>query len=250
MIQIQDIHFAYHQAPILKGMTMSFKKGGFSTIVGPNGSGKSTLMSLLTKNHQGYRGSIEVNGKAIDDFSIENFAKTAAVINQNELIKFPFSCMEVILMGRKPHVGRFGQYGDHDFELVHEMMTLTNTIQFLDTPITEISGGEYQRVMLARALVQEPEILFLDEAMSAMDLSYKLHFLKLIRILVAEKKMTVVAVMHDLNLAYRFSDHVCVLHEGTLKSQGCPHTTLTVDMIRHVFGVESEYVPEKGFLFF
>lgn len=152
-------------------------------------------------------------------------------------------------MGRKPHVGRFGKYNDTDFEIVNEVMELTDTRKFIDKPITEISGGEYQRVMLARALAQEPEVLFLDEAFSAMDLSYKLHFLKLIKNQVEKKKLTVVAVMHDLNLAYRFSDSICVLKEGLLKGIGHPKQILTENIINDVFGVKSEYIPDKGFVF-
>lgn len=249
MIRIEKVNFAYHTEPVLKDLNISLEEKTFSTIIGPNGSGKTTLMNLLTKNSKNQNGLIHLKGESIEGYSIENFACMAAVINQNEQIKFPFSCLEVILMGRKPHVGRFGKLNDKDFEIVHEVMELTNTTKFIDTPITEISGGEYQRVMLARALAQEPEVLFLDEAFSAMDLSYKLHFLKLIKNLVDNKRITVVAVMHDLNLAYRFSDCVCILKEGMLKAIGQPKQILTEKIISDVFGVEAEHVPDKGFLF-
>lgn len=249
MIQIENVNFAYHTEPVLKDLSISLEEKTFSTIIGPNGSGKTTLMNLLTKNSSKQKGLIRIKGESIDTYSIENFACIVAVINQNEQIKFPFSCLEVILMGRKPHIGRFGKLGDKDFDIVHEVMELTDTAQFMDTPVTEISGGEYQRVMLARALAQQPEVLFLDEAFSAMDLSYKLHFLKLIKKLVDNKKITVVAVMHDLNLAYRFSDCICILKEGVLKGIGQPKQILTVKMISDVFGVEAEHVTDKGFLF-
>ena len=249
MIKIKNIEFAYHTELILKDLNVDFGKGLFSTIIGPNGSGKTTLMNLLTK-HKAYKtGSIHINKQKIESYSIESFAKVAAVISQNEQIKFPFTCLDVILMGRKPHIGKFGKYNDDDFEIVHDVMELTDTLCFQDTLVTEISGGEFQRVMLAQALAQEPEILFLDEAFSAMDLAYKLHFLRLIKKLVEKKNMTVISVMHDLNLAYRFSDTICVMKDGIVDGIGQPCHTLTEGRIKSVFGVDVEYIPEKGFLF-
>lgn len=249
MIKTKNIKFSYNKSLVLKDLSLELKPKAFTTIIGPNGSGKTTLMNLLTKNHHCVDGEILIEGKNIKHYTIESIAKTIAVIAQNEQIKFPFSCLEIVMLGRKPHLGRFGKYEDKDFQLVHKMMELTDTLKFVDTPITQISGGEFQRVMLARALAQEPKILFLDEAFSAMDLSYKMNFLKIIKELVVSSNLSVVAVMHDINLAYKFSDDLCILQDGELKIQGNPKDVLTKEVIKDVFNVESEYVPDKGFLF-
>ncbi len=121
-------------------MNIDFEKGHFSTIIGPNGSGKTTLMNLLTKHNAYKTGSIHIDDQDIKSYSIESFAKVAAVISQNEQIKFPFTCLEVILMGRKPHIGKFGKYNDDDFQIVHDVMELTDTVRFQDTLLQKLVG--------------------------------------------------------------------------------------------------------------
>lgn len=246
MIQAKDLTFSYGQKEVLSHVDFTAKKGEFLTVLGANGSGKSTLLNLLSGHLTPDFGTISLDGKDLATLSYKERAKRFTLIGQGEKIHFPFTCLEVVLMGRNPlNNGRFTQ---QDYDTAMNMMALTDTKQFADKLIGNISGGEYQRVILAKALVQETEIFFLDEAFSSMDISYKLHCLSLIKNLVKTRGKTVVSVMHDINMAYCLSDRVCILHDKRICRSGGPKDTLTEQTIYDYFHIRVEYISENGFL--
>ncbi len=248
MFKINDLWFRYDSKYILKSINLTIKKGSFISIIGPNGSGKTTLMNLLTGNLKKDTGEIFFLDKLLHAYSIETLAQVITVIYQKANIQFPFTCLEIVMMGRNPFKQRMKPLSEKDMEIVYEAMEVTDTLKFTDSLITEISGGEMQRVILARALAQEPQVLFLDEAFSAMDIAYRLRSLKLISQLVKEKNVTVISIMHDLNMAYAFSDEVIVLKEGKIRGTDCPQNLMTASFIKEIFDIDVYHVKGKGLI--
>ncbi|SHH40298.1 ABC transporter ATP-binding protein [Tepidibacter thalassicus] len=248
MLKVQNVSFSYKDKVVLDDISFSMGKGKFLSIIGPNGSGKTTLLNLLTGYLEKKTGSIKFLGKEIKNYSVEELSRNFAIINQNTNIRFPFTCLEIVMMGRNPFRERMKKLSENDMEIVYKSMEITDTLKFSDSLITQISGGEFQRVMLARALSQKPSILFLDEAFSAMDISQRIKSLKLIKGLVIKEGLTVVSIIHDLNLAYMFSDEVCVLKEGKMVAFGKCSDIMTADFINEVFDINVDRIDNRGFL--
>lgn len=248
MFDVRDLWFRYGVKNVLKNVNFSLESGKFFAIIGPNGSGKTTLLNLLTGSLKRKKGDIVFLGKSIETYPIEELARFFAIINQGVSIKFPFTCLEIVMMGRHPFTNRLRQLSEEDMDIVYEAMSLTDTVKFSETLITEVSGGEFQRVMFARALAQKPQVLFLDEAFSGMDISHKIRSLKLIKNLVEKDQLTVIAIMHDLNLAYSFSDNVIVLKEGEIQGNDAPKKLMTPAFINTVFDIHVHQIEDKGLI--
>jgi iron complex transport system ATP-binding protein len=152
------------------------------------------------------------------------------------------------MMGRHPFTKRMQQSSKADIKIVYDAMSATDTLKFAETLATEVSGGEFQRVMFARALAQKPQVLFLDEAFSGMDMSHRIRSLKMIKNLVQEERLTAIAIMHDLNLAYSFSDEVIVLKDGRIQGHDTPKRLMTAAFINAVFDVNVHHVEDKGLI--
>lgn len=250
MININDITFGYRRTKIFKNLSFKFNsedKGKFIAIIGPNGCGKTTLLNILTGELKPQIGSVLYNGKSISSYSIKGISKIFAVVRQKTNIEFPFKCFDIVMMGRNPYRDRMSEYSNKDIDIVLEAMKKTDTYKLLNFLITEVSGGEYQRIMIARALAQSPEILFLDEAFSAMDIKYKVKILKLLKEIAKEKGMTIFSIMHDLNLAYKFSDKVCIISKGNIVKYGNTKDVLQKDIVKDIFKVDVELIEERGF---
>ncbi|MBP2664939.1 MAG: fecE 3, partial [Firmicutes bacterium] len=172
MIKVKNIQFGYAAKPVLKDITLSINQGSFCGIVGPNGSGKTTLLNLITGQLQAASGNISIKGRDIGSYKIEELARHIAVMPQNMDIKFPYTCLEIVGMGRTPYKTRLQGLTDQDVAIIENAMRLTDTLDFAGRLVTELSGGERQRVLFAKALAQQPEVLFLDEAFSNMDIYY------------------------------------------------------------------------------
>jgi len=247
MFKIENINFSYGSKKILHDISFTIKEGIFLSIIGPNGSGKTTLINLLNGMNVDYLGSIKYLNRNLLDLDVKERSKNFSIISQRSRVDFPFTCMEIVMMGRNPYKNRLNTLSKEDLEIVIDVMKETNTLKFANSLVTEISGGELQRIILARALAQKPRVLFLDEAFSAMDISYKINAIKLIKKLVQEDGLTVVSIMHDINMAYSFSDEVCALKDGRLQGFGKPDKFITEKFIYDVFDIEVEKVSNKGF---
>jgi iron complex transport system ATP-binding protein len=248
MFDVQNLWFQYGAAPVLKNMSFSLERGKLYSVVGPNGAGKTTLLNVLTGALKPHQGTIRFLGQTITSYSVEELARYFAIISQRAAIRFPFTCLEIVMMGRNPFAKRLKRLSSKDMDVVHEVMERTDTLRFADTLITEVSGGEFQRVIFARALAQQPTVLFLDEAFSGLDIAHKIRSLKLIRQLVEHERLTVFAIMHDLNFAYAFSDEVLTLKDGELQGFDAPKTLMTSAFIHSVFDIHVDHIEDKGLL--
>ena len=251
MLCVDNLGFRYtHQSAdrpqTLQEVSLTVTKGCFCGIVGPNGSGKTTLLNLVTGQLQASAGKVWLKGRETGDYSLEELARKMAVVPQNLDIRFPFTCLDIVLMGRIPHKSRMTDFSAADLEQAQRAMELTGTLDFADRLITELSGGERQRVVFAKALAQQPEILFLDEAFSNMDVYHSIRCLNLLGQLCREQGLTVVSIMHDLNLTSAFCTDVAVLRAGRLVANGPAAATLTPERIREVFRIHVIRAGERG----
>ncbi len=217
--------------------TFELPSSGFVTIAGPNGAGKSTLLGILAGLRHPYYGECTYKDVEVRRWRRRDFARQVAFLPQSMKLEFPFTAEQVVFMGRAPYAdGWFESQQDHD--AVARAMATTDTCSFIARDFRSLSGGEKQRVVLASALAQEPEILLLDEPTTFLDLKHQLAMYKLLSALA--KRMLVVAVTHDLNLALRFSDRVIVMENGKIAAHGPPQEALAPTVIDRVFGVHTE----------
>lgn len=245
-VSIKNVGFSYGDFDIFNDLSVEFN-GGFVSIIGANGSGKSTLFKLLTGLEKCREGSIEINDRNINDISSIERAKLFTAIHQNQEFTFPFTCIEFVALGRYPYRKGFGELSDEDYQYIIRAMKDTDTLKYKDKLITELSGGEKQRVHIAAALAQDTELIFLDEAFSALDISHKAYMIRLLKRKVEEENRMVVAVMHDLNMAYRYSDTVCMMKEGKIAACADPETSMTEEKLDEVFDIDVDLIPGRGF---
>jgi iron complex transport system ATP-binding protein len=239
VLTIDGINCSYGSVDILNNINFVVKSGEFLGILGPNGSGKTTLLKSISRVLKPTKGVILIDDKNIYDMKTMDVAKQLAVVPQETPVSFDFSVLEVVLMGRNPHMARFQMENEGDLNIAKNAMEMTRTWEFADRAITELSGGERQRVIIARALTQEPEILLLDEPTTHLDISNQLEIMDLIKDLSVTKRMLVVAVFHDFNLAARYCDSIILLKKGKIVAVGTADETLTTENVREVFGVDT-----------
>lgn len=237
-IEVENLKFGYKENLVLKNIFFNIKKGMFLSIVGPNGSGKSTILKLLNNIYYPESANILIEGKDINSFKKKDLARKMALVPQDTIINYEFTVEEVVLMGRHPYKRRFERENKNDFKLVEEALKLTNTFYLKDRMITEISGGERQRVLIARALAQEPSIILLDEPTAHLDINHQVEILNLLQKLNKEKGTTIVLVIHDINLGIRYSDEIIMLSEGEIIGRGTPEKVITKDNIELAYNLK------------
>jgi len=235
MIEVRDLEFGYNSTLVLKRISFEVKDGEFWGLIGPNGSGKSTLLRCLCRVHTPKKGIILLEGKPLSSWKAKEVAKKLAVVPQESHFAFNFSVREIVLMGRSPFLKRFQLEGGRDYEVVRRSLEFTDTLSLADRPINEISGGERQRVVLARALAQEPQVMLLDEPTVHLDIHHQLKILEILKKLNREKKMTILLVLHDLNLASEYCEKLILLGGGEVKAIGRPEEILVPDLIEEVY---------------
>lgn len=238
-LQIKDLRFKYSTEDVLKMISFDIPKGSFVSILGPNGSGKTTLLKSVSHLVRPQEGTIHINNKSLREYHHKELARTIAVVHQNQPTEFDFTVEDVVLMGRYPHLRQFQSESSKDQEVARTAMKLTATTHLKDKNLKHISGGERQRVMIARALAQETETLLLDEPISHLDIKYQLEILKVCQSLSKEKKMTIVTTLHDINMAARFSDYIILMREGKIVEMGSPEAVITPENIASVYDVEA-----------
>jgi iron complex transport system ATP-binding protein len=238
-LSIDGVDCSYGSIDVVKDVSFNVKKGEFLGILGPNGSGKTTLLRSISRVLKPKKGMILISDKDIYEMKSLDVAKQLAVVPQETPVSFDFSALEVVLMGRNPHMPRFKMESKEDFEIAKASMELTRTWEFADRPVTELSGGERQRVIIARALTQEPQILLLDEPTTHLDISNQLEIMDLIKCLCMSRKLLIVAVFHDFNLAARYCDSIILLKDGKIIAVGNAEETLTSENVKKVFNVDT-----------
>lgn len=234
-LAVSELSCGYAQTEVLKRISFTVQKGEFVAILGPNGAGKSTLVLALSGVIPLKGGRIEILGREIGRLSLKERARRIAVLTQDSEMRFPFSCREVVAMARYPHGGRWQMEAAGDREAVERALRLTDTQVIADRLIAEVSGGERQRALMAKSLAQETPILVLDEAVSGMDVHRKLQLFGVLDRLNREENLTVLAVLHDINLAALFCRRMIFLKDGVIVADGETDDTLTPSILENVY---------------
>jgi len=235
-ITIANLSHAFGTQKVLKKITFSVKKGEFFIIIGPNGSGKTTLMRLLAGILKLQQGQIEILGLPNHRYTAKRLARSVAFVPQRLPLDLPFAVGEVVLLGRAPYQGALGIEREMDSKIAHQAMAFTELDHLAYSNLDQLSGGEQQRVFIARAICQEPAIMLLDEPTASLDLSHQIKVMDLLEKLKIEKGITVIMVSHDINLAAMYSDQVLLLKDGEIASIGPPANVLSFRKLEDTYG--------------
>jgi iron complex transport system ATP-binding protein len=239
-ISINNLNHSYGQTQVLKGISIDFNDDRFITVVGPNGSGKTTFIKKLLRNYSLNKKTIYLDQKDIVTYSSKNYATKVAAVPQNTDIRYDFTVEEIVLMGRTPYVERFKGETSNDHAIVNRVLEETDLLPLKNRSFLTLSGGEKQRVIIARALAQEPEVLILDEPINHLDISHKVKIMKLIKKLSVEKEIVVITILHDLNFSLKYSNQCILLKDGKIYNNGHPNDVLTKKNISDVYDVNVE----------
>ena len=231
---------------VLRGISFSANEGEIIGIIGKNGSGKTTLLKIIDNLLKPNAGFIKIDGENIDNFKLRELAKKIAYVPQITSVTFEFTAYEIALMGRNPYIGKFQVETIEDYEIIHKIFELTNCIEIANRNFNDLSGGEQQKIIFSRALVQEPKILLLDEPTTHLDIGHQVEILDLIRKLNYQNNLTVIMILHDLNLASQYASNLILLHKGGIFAKGIPSTTITEKNIWEVYGVRVRVTSVKG----
>lgn len=237
-IRIEDVVIGYEAAEVLSGVSFEVAGGEFVGIIGPNGSGKTTLLRSVSRVLKPRSGAVLIGEKDVFETSARELARELAVVPQDTVPAFDFSALEIVLMGRSPRLGRFQVESRSDLAIAEEAMSWTGTLHLAKRPFAALSGGERQRIVIARALAQEPRVILLDEPTSHLDINYQFEILNLIRRLNKERGITVLAVLHDLNLSAEYCDRLVMISGGKVQAIGRPEDVLTSGNVKNVYGAE------------
>lgn len=238
MIDIKNLSGGYQQKMIIHDLSLTIETSHFYAIIGPNGSGKTTLIKLLTGVLPSQKGTISIFNQSLRDLSTQARAKMMAVLSQEVQIDFDFLVEEIVLLGRYPHQkGIIKHISKRDYQIVEEVMKQTNVLQFRKQPFNKLSGGEKQRVLLAKALAQEPKILFLDEPTNHLDIKHTVEMLLQIKDYQRKHQLTIVAILHDLNTAALFADKVVLMNEGKIIESSDLSVLQKEDQLQEVYEV-------------
>ncbi len=234
ILSIQNLCCGYPKFQ-LSQINVNIRKGSFSGIIGPNGSGKTTLFKAVTGTLGLKSGKILLSGKNLQSFSLRQRAQNIAIVGQF-IEAGEMSVEDYVLMGRIPYHSRFSFFeSEEDFQLARKYMEMTGTWRFKDQPMSELSGGEQQLAAIARALAQQPELLLLDEPTSHLDITHQVHILNVLQQLNQEMGLSVLMVIHDLNLASEYCDELILINRGEIHTQGTPEEVLTFQNIEDVY---------------
>ena len=238
VLKIQDLEVAYGDKKIINGLSFSVYEGEFIGVIGPNGTGKSTLVKAITDLIPKCSGAIRILDHENTSIPKKELAKLVAVVPQEFNIEYDFTNQDIVMMGRNPHIDRKHKKSSKDFEIVREAMEMTNTWHFKDALFNELSGGERQRVIVARAIAQQAKLILLDEPTSHLDLHHQLEIMELIHRLKESSGITIVAILHDINLAARFSDRLILLNKGKVLVEGSPEKVIREEYLSQLYKME------------
>jgi iron complex transport system ATP-binding protein len=239
LLNVDGVECRYGSVKVLDDVSLSVKGGDFVGVLGPNGSGKTTLLKSISRILKPHKGTILLNEADIYSLKSTDVAKQLAVVPQDTSIGFNFAALDIVLMGRNPHMKRFQMESEADMAIARKVMKLTNIWHLAERPINELSGGEKQRVIIARALAQEPKILLLDEPLTHLDIVNQLEIMDLVKDLCVKENLVVLAVFHDFNLAARYCTSAVMLKKGKVFSAGSLTDVMTSENIKSVFNVDA-----------
>jgi len=249
-ISIENVSFSYglSEENLLNEINLNIEKGKFIGILGPNGCGKSTLLKVILKYLHPRQGIIKIDNKELKEYSQSELAEILSFVPQKSSLTMPLTVEDVVYMGRVPHIkNRWIGFDREDREQVEKIMRMLKIDQFKNRVIFSLSGGEFQRVLLARALVQNTNIMLLDEPTSALDMNYALEIMKLTSYFVKNENLTAVMVLHDLNLASMYCDSIILLKEGKIAYEGTPKELFRPEILEEIYGFNCEVIENNGF---
>jgi len=251
MLEIDGLHFLIGQEKILRGISAEFEAGRIHGIIGPNGAGKSTLLKNICRIWEPHRGTVFIDRKDYKSISRKALSTIITLVPQNAAIAFPISVYDVVSMGRHPHLGRFQSLTQRDREIIETALRITDTYDVRDRNINELSGGECQLAVVARALTTQAPAILLDEPTSDLDIKHALTIMELLCDLKAKGK-TILVSLHDLNLARRYCDTISIINGGELFFVGAPPEAFLEANMQKVFGVNMREVKDDStsFLYF
>lgn len=235
VLSFREVGFKYGESWALKDLELEIQPGELLGILGPNGSGKSTLLKVVDGILTPQAGEVLLKGRPVSTYPRVALAREVAMVAQENHFRFSFSALEVVLMGRFPYMKRFQFEGKEDMGVALKALGATHCLELADRPIHELSGGEKQRVLIARALAQEPAVILLDEPTSFLDLRYKREIFDLISSLSHDRGLCVLVVSHDIDLTAHYSDRIVMLKEGRICSTGPPEEVITTSNIESVY---------------
>ncbi|MEV5753983.1 ABC transporter ATP-binding protein [Actinoallomurus sp. NPDC052308] len=243
-LMAQDLTLAYEDRIVVDGLDLEIPDGQVTVIVGPNACGKSTLLRALGRLLKPRRGTVLLDGAELARVSRKQIARTVGVLPQSPTPPDGITVADLVARGRQPHQKWWQQWSEDDERATAEALERTATADLAERPVEELSGGQRQRAWIAMALAQDTDLLLLDEPTTYLDIAHQVEVLDLIRQLNHERGRTVVAVLHDLNQAARYADHIVAMKAGRVIAQGPPRDVVTADLVREVFGLTSVVVPD------
>ncbi|MCR8845119.1 ABC transporter ATP-binding protein [Paenibacillus sp. SC116] len=243
-LRTEQLRIGYNDTVIVDNLNVSIPTGKITALVGSNGSGKSTILKTMSRIMRPSGGNVLLDGRSIHEQSTKEVAKQMAILPQNPTAPEGLTVSELISYGRFPHQKGFGSMTKEDREVVQWAIEVTGLTVFHDRPVDQLSGGQRQRAWIAMALAQQTDILFLDEPTTFLDMAHQLEVLQLLNKLNEEEGRTIIMVVHDLNHASRYAQHMVAIKSGTVICEGSPQEVVTQDVLRQVFGIEADIVPD------
>lgn len=235
-LKVENLEVNIATSNIVKGVNLHAKDHHFIGLLGPNGSGKSTLLKSIYQVLKPHSGVIYLGGKNIERYSKKEIAQNMAVVSQFHAMHFEFKVFEIVLMGRSPHKGMLERDQKKDYEIAMEALEQVGMLDYAERNFSTLSGGEKQRIFLARALTQQPKILILDEPTNHLDIKYQIQILSIVKKL----NICVIAAFHDLSLASAYCDEIYLLKQGKVIASGLPQEVITSKMIKQIYDVDAE----------
>ncbi|WP_292594441.1 ABC transporter ATP-binding protein [Mesotoga sp. UBA5847] len=239
-IQVRDLHFSYGKEEVLSGIDLELKHGEVLGILGPNGSGKSTLMGVICGIRKNWNGLVKITGEDLHGLSTKKLARIISYIPQSFEPSFDLKVETIVSFGRNPHLKGLGNLTNEDYMIIDESMRLTEVYGFKDRPFSTLSGGEKQRVIIAKALAQEGKILLMDEFTTHLDPGHARRVGKIATDLVRAKGLSAIAIFHDINQAVEISDTLLFINNGRVITSGKAWDVVTPEIIRQVYGLKSK----------
>ncbi|MER5780493.1 ABC transporter ATP-binding protein [Streptomyces mobaraensis] len=243
-LRARSLTLAYEQRTVVEGLDLDVPDGEVTVIIGPNACGKSTLLRALGRLLKPASGAVLLDGEELTRVPTRRLATRLGLLPQTPVAPEAITVADLVARGRQPHQRWWQQWSEADERAVAEAMRRTDVAALADRPVDELSGGQRQRVWIAMALAQETDLLLLDEPTTYLDIAHQVEVLDLVRRLNTDRGRTVVAVLHDLNQAARYADHLVAMKNGRVVAQGRPADVVTADLVRDVFGLESVVVPD------
>lgn len=242
IIEVKNLSYKAGEKTILSDINFSLKAGGFYIVLGRNGSGKTTLLKSLSKSIIIEDKKVFINNEDINNYSPKRLAKQLSIVPQHTEFLFDFSAFQIVMMGRMPYQKLLQTDSSKDFEIVKESMQSTNTWHLRNQSIKQLSGGELQRVIIARALTQKTPIILLDEPISNLDIKHQFEIMELLKKINNERQTTIFLILHDLNLAYKYGNEILIMESGKLKLFGDKQDILNTQNIEDIFKVNANIV--------